>query len=63
MIEEHQKKLDEIMSSDYANRTIKHLAMDKDVSIEVAEILFKGTIKQMIEDKNTDWEKFKVIMK
>jgi len=50
--EKHEGKsdmtLDEIMNSDMAKRRIKCLAKENDVSIEVAETLFKSTVKQML---------------
>jgi hypothetical protein len=55
-----EQKLDKIMDSSSTRSKIFAMSQKQDVSYDVAEIMFRGTMKQMLEDKNTDWSKFEV---
>ena len=49
------------MDTSYARAKIYAMSQKQDVSYDIAESMFRSTLKQMLEDKNTDWSEFKVI--
>ena len=54
-------KLDELINTTYAKEKISNMSKKFDVPIGVAESMFRSTLRQMLDDKNTDWSKFKVV--
>ena len=59
--ETNEQKLEKIMDTDDTRARIYGMSQKQDVSYEIAESMFRTTLKQMLEDKNTDWSDFKVI--
>jgi len=55
-----EKRLKKIMDTPSTRAKIFAISQKQDVSYSIAESIFKGTVKQMLEDKNTDWSKFEV---
>jgi hypothetical protein len=59
--ESKEQRLEKIMDTSYARAKIYAMSQKQDVSYDIAESMFRSTLKQMLEDKNTDWSEFKVI--
>ncbi len=59
--ETNEQKLEKIMDTDDTRARIYAMSQKQDVSYEIAESMFRATLKQMLEDKNTNLSDFKVI--
>lgn len=60
IVDSQEEMLKEIMSNPDVKYKIRQMASEKEVSIEMATTLFEGTVRQIVEDKDTDWSKFTV---
>ena len=56
-----EQRLEKLMDSSSTRSKIFAMAQKQDVSYDVAESMLRTTMKQMLEDKNTDWSKFEVV--
>ena len=56
-----EQRLKKIMDTSSTRSKIFAMSQKQDVSFDIAESMFRATIKQMLEDKNTDWSKFEVV--
>jgi len=56
-----EERLEKIMNTSSTRAKIFAMSQKQDVSFDIAESMFKATIKKMLDDKNTDWSKFEVV--
>ncbi len=55
-----EQKLEKIMDTSDTRARIFAMSQKQNVSYDVAESMFRTTLRQMLEDGNVDWSKFEV---